>query len=439
MMAVTMKIPEKVREFLNQQDNLFRGVIDSDAPESLRVVSQLVKCGNSFLLLITTSEAPADIDKLSKMLKCHVTEASLAEVVHRLEHDHLDSIVPIPHLYNLKAIVDPAVLKLEELYLASGAKGVWIKSCRKDYTKFLKGQVKIAALSAGTEPLRKQILDQVSELDKLPPMPGLAAQILKIKNNPYATSAELVSVVEQDPALAAQLIRYANSAFYGMRTEVVELERAVVQVLGFDFVLDLSFGLAIGQSLRMEKQGPLGLQSYWRHALATASVVQGLINTIDYGARPSTSMGYLSSLLHNIGLLLLGHLFPEQHALLNQAIADHPERNLLELEEEMLGVTHIELGEKLMKAWDMPGDICDVVAHHHDPDYRNESGSRFANLTYIADQSLKHYYKNSDTAVMISESTMNSAGISDDDLQTIVHNVMYDEDAIHEMARKMVA
>ncbi|MDH3354964.1 MAG: HDOD domain-containing protein [Chromatiales bacterium] len=434
-----MKIPEKTRIFLNQQDGLFRGVIDSDAPESARIVSQLVKCGNSFLLLITTNTERADIDKLSKMLKCQVSEASLAEVIHHLEQSNFESIPPIPDLYDIKAVVDPAVLKLEEVYLASGAKGLWIKSSRQDYTKLLKGKVKVASLSTGTEPLRKQILDQVSDLDKLPPMPGLAAQILKIKNNPYATSAELVAVVEKDPALAAQLIRYANSAFYGAPQEVVDLERAVVQVLGFDFVLDLSFGLAIGQSLKMEKQGPLGLQAYWRHALATASVVQGLINTIDYGARPSSSMGYLSSLLHNIGLLLLGHLFPEQHALLNQAVADDPERNLLELEEEMLGITHIELGEQLMKAWDMHSDLYDVVAHHHDQDYRSETGSRFANLTYIADQSIQHYYKSSDEAAVMPEPIMRHAGINDDDLQAIVHDVMYDKDAIHEMARKMVA
>lgn len=433
-----MKIPEKIRSFLGQQAGQFRGVIDSDAPESARVVSQLVKCKNSYLLLITTSEECADIDKLSKMLKCRVTEASLAEVIHRLGHDDLESIAPIPHLYNLKAIVDPAVLKLEELYLASGAKGVWIESSRQDYIKVLKGRVKVASLSTGAEPLRKQILTRVAELDKLPPMSGLAAQILKIKNNPYATSAELVAIVKQDPTLAAQLIRYANSAFYGVGTEVVDLERAVVQVLGFDFVLDLAFGLAIGKSLKMEKKGPLGLQAYWKHALATASVVQGLINTIDYSARPSTSMGYLSSLLHNIGLLLLGHLFPEQHALLNQAVIDNPEANLLELEEEILGVTHVELGERLMKAWDMPSDIFEVVAHHHDPDYRSDNGSRFANLAYIADQSLQHYQK-SEEAVVFPESIMQCAGINDDDLQAIVQDVMYDTDAIHEMARKMVA
>ena len=109
-----MKIPEKIKAFLNQQDGLFRGVIDSDAPESARIVSQLVKCGNSFLLLITTSEARADIDKLSNRLKCQVTEASLAEVIHRLGHSNFESIIPIPRLHKMKAIVDPAVLKLEQ-------------------------------------------------------------------------------------------------------------------------------------------------------------------------------------------------------------------------------------------------------------------------------------------------------------------------------------
>ncbi|MCW8888611.1 MAG: HDOD domain-containing protein [Gammaproteobacteria bacterium] len=434
-----MKIPEKIRSLLSQQDGMYRGVIESDAPESGRVVSQLVKCGNGFLLLITTLDARANLDKLSRMLKCQVIDASLAEVIHRLDQDDFESIAPIPTLYNIKAVIDPAVLKLDEPYLASGAKGLWIKSTKQDYTKLLRGHVKVAALSSGTEPLRKQILEQIEDLDKLPPMPGLAAQILRIKNNPYATSAELVSVVEQDPSLAAQLIRYANSAFYGVRTEVVDLERAVVQVLGFDFVLDLAFGLALGQSLQIERKGPLGLQAYWRHALATASVVQGLIDTMEYSSRPSSSMGYLSGLLHNIGLLLLGHLFPEQYELLNQTVSDNPDRNLLEIEQELLGVTHIELGEKLMKAWEMPSEIIDVAAHHHEQNYRSESGIRFANLVYVADQALHQYELNSQMAIDMPEALLEYVGISSDNLQAIVHDVMYDKDSIHEMARKMVA
>ncbi|MCK4827869.1 HDOD domain-containing protein, partial [bacterium] len=303
------------------------------------------------MLLITKSGADVDFNKLAKTLKCQVAEASLAEVVHRLDHSNPGSIVPIPHLYNLKAVVDPAVLKLDEVYLASGTKGAWIKSNKQDYIRLLKGHVKVASLSAGSAMMRKQILDRMNVVDKLPAMPGLAAQILKIKNNPYATSAELVAVIAQDPPLAAQLIRYANSAFYGEISEVVDLEQAVDQVLGYYFVLDIAFGLALGEPLKIDNWGMLGLQSYWRNSLATASIVQALIKTIDYSARPSASTGYLAALMHNIGLLFLGHRFPEQYELLNRVMTENPERNLLELEVEFLGVTHIELGEKVMKAW----------------------------------------------------------------------------------------
>lgn len=432
-----MKVPQNVRSLLSLQKGTFKGVLDCDAPESSRVVSQLVKCKGSFLLLITLGGTCADIDKIAKSLRSPVTEASLADVIQRLEHSDLESIVPIPRLYNLKAIIDPAVLKLNDLYLASGAKGVWIKSSKQDYIQLLKGSVKVASISAGSVLMRKQILNRVKSVDKLPTMPGIAAQILKIKNNPYATSAELVAVVAQDPPLTAQLLRYANSEFYGVRAEVVDLEDAVDQVLGFDFVLDLAFGLALGQPLKIEKSGLLGLQSYWRKALAIASVVQALIETIDYSSRPSSSMGYLAALLHDIGLLFLGHNFPEQYELINRVMTENPDRNLLELEEDFLGTTHIELGEKVMKAWDMPHEILEVIAHHHEYDYRSETGSRFANIVYIAEQGLQHYYN--DEVIDIPQSLLRYVGVKSDDLRAIIHNVMDDKGAIYDMARKMVA
>ena len=434
-----MKIPDSVKTFLSQQQGQFRGVVESDAPEESRVVSQLVRSKRAFLLLITTSGSPVDIDKLSTMLKCEVTEASLEDLDEGGRYDEFATVVPFPHLYNTKAVIDSSVLKLDEIYLASGAQGIWIKSSKRDYLPILKGMVKVASLSVGSALVRQQIIKKVKLVDKFPPMPGLAAQIMRVKNNPYATSAELVSIISQDPSLAAQIIRYANASQTDEILDITDLERAVDKVLGFDFVIDFSFGLALSQPLKIAKSGPLGLDAFWRDALATASIVQGLIKRINFSSRPSVSTGYLAGLIHNIGLLLLGHLFPAQHEIINRVMADNPDRDLLQLEEEFLGINHIELGEQLMALWDMPSEIIDVVSHHQEAGFRSENGSRFANIVHVAEQALYNYDRELELMDGLTAGELDYISVSEDVLHEVVHAVMGSKKAIEEMASKMVA
>lgn len=244
-----------------------------------------------------------------------------------------------------------------------------------------------------TGELRRRI-EQVYEL---PPMPEMARRVLQLRNNPDASINELAAIVEIDPSLAAQVVRYAASPFYAYRGKINSIHDAITRVLGFDMVMNMALGLATGKSFHNPCDGPLGLQAFWQHAVYTATLAQALAKRMPPKLRPQPGMAYLAGLLHNFGFLLLGHMFPPEFKLLNKLVAAHPETPVTALEKCVLGMGqaqnllemgHAQIGAWLMQSWCMPEEIIVTLREHHNPDYAGDH-ALFPHLVMLADHVLK--------------------------------------------------
>jgi len=228
--------------------------------------------------------------------------------------------------------------------------------------------------------------DSVSTVEKriervyeLPPMPELGRRILALQSDSNAGVQQLAKIVQLDPSLAAQVIRYASSSYYGYTGRITSIHDAIAHVLGYDMVLNLSLGLAAGRSFRIPDDGPLGLTRFWEQAVCSAVLVQKLGAILPDGARPSTGLCYLCGLLHDFGILLLGYLFPPEFKLLNNMASANPSQSVSELEcrllgmgqaRDMLEMGHARVGAWLMQAWKMPEELRTTLLEHHNADYR---------------------------------------------------------------------
>lgn len=238
---------------------------------------------------------------------------------------------------------------------------------------------------------------RIEQVYELPPMPEMARRVLQLRNNPDASIVELAAIVEFDPSLAAQVVRYAASPFYAYRGKINSIHDAITRVLGFDMVMNMALGLATGKSFQNPCEGPLGLQAFWRHAVYTATLVQTLAKRMPPKSRPQPGMVYLAGLLHNFGFLLLGHLFPPEFKLLNKLVAAHPESPVTALEKCVLGMGqaqnllemgHAQIGAWLMQSWQMPEEIIVTLREHHNPEYAGDH-ALFPHLIMVADHVLK--------------------------------------------------
>ncbi len=224
----------------------------------------------------------------------------------------------------------------------------------------------------------------ISGIKALPPMPGSALRIIDLASDPMAEAAKLAEVIELDPLLTAQIIRWASSSLYGYRGTVTTVQDAIVRVLGFDFVFDLALSLAVLAPLKCPKQGAIGTRMFWIHALTSTRLMKKLAENMPSQEGIQQQELFLAGLLHNIGFPLFGHQFPEEFKHLLGLITANPKLAIFNVETFAFGVNHTEIGAWLMSAWSMPRVVTDIVYHHHNPCYRGEN-YRLNLLTYLND------------------------------------------------------
>jgi len=229
--------------------------------------------------------------------------------------------------------------------------------------------------------------EAINQIKALPPLPGVAARIMKLAADPLADSVKLAEIVELDPLLTTQVIRWASSPLYGYKGKISSVREAINRVLGYQFVFDLVLGLSALSPLKAPSEGVIGTRSFWTHALASTHLMSALNDLRPLEDRIDSQTVFFVALMHNIGFPLLGDQFRKEFEMLSYLVEANPSLDLAKLEKFAFGVNHCELGSWLLKTWNMPLAVIDVVYHHHNPHYRGEH-YKLNLLTYLSDKLL---------------------------------------------------
>ncbi len=297
-------------------------------------------------------------------------------------------------------------------------------------------------LSEAEEPIadadipRLDIRTALHRLKNLPNMPGFAARVLQLRADPDATVAQLADVVSQDATLAAQVVRYANSAFFGQAGNIKTIEDAVFRVLGFDGVVNLALGLSLVKGFTLPEAGPLGRTRFWRHSTYSAALAQKLtaLTSPQLGLKAGTA--YLAGLLHDIGFLVLSQLFRSEYFWLNKLADSRPEVSIRKLENQLLGTDHTELGAILLQSWKLPEELIAVATYHHDVNY-DDSHAGYVLLVVLVDHVLKAHGLSDADSEDIPPFLLQRLGLEEDVVLTATDEVLQQDQALREMVASL--
>ncbi len=202
-----------------------------------------------------------------------------------------------------------------------------------------------------------ELIASTSELSSLP---TTTMQMMKLLDDETVEASRVLDVIEKDPSLTANLLKLANSAFYGLRRQVGSAREALI-LLGNQTIVTLAFATSMGDVLR----GPLAAyrldrNALWHHALGTALAATHLASLT--GSQETRERAFTAGLVHDIGKLLLNRPLK---AKLDQLPPDCGFSCLLEAESNILGFNHAEAGARLAEAWNFPPYLVTVIENHH--------------------------------------------------------------------------
>jgi putative nucleotidyltransferase with HDIG domain len=213
--------------------------------------------------------------------------------------------------------------------------------------------------------INKRILKSIQTL---PPFPATIQKVMSLASNPDSSLTELVAVVRLDQAITANILRICNSAYFGLRRPVDNVNDAIMY-MGKKNVLRAVMTAGLSRYFRAQKGYDVKGGDLWEHAVAVALMAQICAAKM---SRPDDPRLFTAGVLHDIGKMVLGEFVHESWQKI-QELVERQRYSFLEAEEEVIGVNHAALGGEIALIWKFPDEIRRAIAFHHRPDLLDDN------------------------------------------------------------------
>jgi putative nucleotidyltransferase with HDIG domain len=207
----------------------------------------------------------------------------------------------------------------------------------------------------------------VARLALCPPLPSLStinAALQDLLQAEQRYSTQIAEVIRRDPSLTARMLRLVNSVYYGLSTPVTSIEEAVFY-LGMRQIQQLTMVTPIIEDFqRLTCQGAFPWREFWQHCIGVAILTPEVIGSVQ---APGDESAYLAGLVHDVGKIVMAQAFPEHFAEVHRQ-ASAAQRGLMEIELEVLGMAHTELGALYLEQHRLPELMVQVARFHERPE-----------------------------------------------------------------------
>jgi HD-like signal output (HDOD) protein len=177
-------------------------------------------------------------------------------------------------------------------------------------------------------------------------------------------TAQIGEIIRRDPSLTSRLLRLVNSVYYGLTTPVSSIEEAVFY-LGIRQIRQLTLVTPVIEDFqKLANQCAFPWREFWQHCIGTAILTHEMIAATQ---SPPDDADYIAGLVHDVGKIVMARAFPDHFTEIHhQAIQGV--RDLMEIEVEILGIDHAELGALYLERHRMSELLIQTARFHHRPE-----------------------------------------------------------------------
>jgi len=215
--------------------------------------------------------------------------------------------------------------------------------------------------------LRKLLADEsVSTLAKqiktLPSFPKVYLDLMNELKSPDTSIQKIGEIISRDIGMTAKVLQLVNSAFFGLPRRVTDPAQAV-SLLGLDVIKGLVFTVHIFSELKVDRAAGIDPDRLWRHSMNVGRLAKRVAASV---SNEASGDALIAGLLHDAGKLMLAANVPEQY---REAVerAKSEDKPMFEVENDVFGMSHAELGGYLLGLWAFPDTIVEALAYHHKP------------------------------------------------------------------------
>ena len=206
--------------------------------------------------------------------------------------------------------------------------------------------------------LSEEQIQHILQGIRIPPQPQILVDLQMEQVMPDPDINRIARLIQQDVGLAGTILKVVNSPFFGLRSRIASINQAV-NLMGINSVINIINGISIKS--QMSDETIISMNRFWDTTNDIAQVSMQVARQVGY---PNPDIAYLLGLFHNCGIPLLMMRFDNYLRVIEQSYAD-PSCRVVDVENRLLNTNHAVIGYYTAKSWNLPRNICDVIAEHH--------------------------------------------------------------------------
>lgn len=207
------------------------------------------------------------------------------------------------------------------------------------------------------------LIENLIETQEFATLPPVASKVLQMLDEDDVEIREISKVIEADASLTLKLLRVANSPLYATRNEVSSIHQAII-TLGLNRLTNIVLGVSIFSKFLMSSQkvNIELMEKFWWHSSCTGMVAKSLAVKINRFFKENEFIG---GLLHDIGKLAMLQFDSDKYTQVVEKVKNGAMD--IEAENDLFGVTHIDVGTEIAKLWKLPNELQTIIQYHTNP------------------------------------------------------------------------
>jgi putative nucleotidyltransferase with HDIG domain len=212
--------------------------------------------------------------------------------------------------------------------------------------------------------MERSVLDIIRNIQDIPTLPSVAMEVMTLSKTPDVSIKDISECIYKDPPLATKVLRMANSIFYRRGSQEIDTLHRAILMMGLNEVINITTSVSVLSLLSpKDAKGESLRAAFWNHCVATGLIARHIDKKI---GMKTQGRDFVGGLLHDIGKIILDEYFHDEY---EQACDLSIKKNcpVHDAEMEILGTTHMEVGNFLAQKWNLPPYLADINLHHHHP------------------------------------------------------------------------
>lgn len=227
-----------------------------------------------------------------------------------------------------------------------------------------------------TKARRQKALSDTLGQAQLPALPGAVVKLLGVLRDGEASLEDITSTLQHDPEVVSRVLKIVNSASFGLRQQVNSVPHAV-HLMGRENLHSLVLGFSVSRMLPKGRTNGFDHHRYAHAAVRRATLAKQFAHRI----HPATEAeDFTAALLQDMAIPLMAYATPDSYASILSTWDECEHSHLEEIETQVLGWDHGEIGAAVAESWNLPTSLVESIGSHHADESTVTPAVRIASL-----------------------------------------------------------